>query len=394
MTNHRGDLAPIKVFYIHDRPSGGGGESLYQIVANNEKWNTTAIMFLTGGFLKDKFETLKNQTEIIIQVGSAWLGTMYNNKWLYLPTRIWDIRRSTMFYSRLNREIEKHQVDIIHSNTLNVIEGGVIGKRKGIPHFVQIRELVDLDYYQFPFYKTWVLKIVSRYSDMLIANSQRTKEGLIKLRVDPNKIRVIYNTLDAPKKQLDIRSLLNLSSGTKIVAIVGWITPNKMVEDFIAIAKQFEIRKDTKFLIIGGWGGNKNYNKKIEKLLEGTKNIINTGVIPNVTQYMGSFDVLICTCYTESFGRTVAESLISGTPAIGVESCAVAEIIKHGESGFVTDKSNIEAFVNYTKQLLDDHHLKEKMGEYGKKDVEARFGIETIRNQYLDLYLEFLNKKR
>ncbi len=232
---------------------------------------------------------------------------------------------------------------------------------------------------------------MNRYSNVIIANSNRTKSGLITLGVKNEKIRVIYNPVNEAFEHLNIRQKLHLGKDVKIVAIVGWIRPIKRIEDFIEISTYFENKADVKFVIIGGYGNDQKYNLKIQQMIEKSTNIIHTGILKNVTNYMNSFDVLISTCVIESFGRTVAEAIIEGTPAIGINGCAVAEIIKHKKSGFVVNEFDIKGFVKYTKLLLDDKALNSSMGEFGKRDVKERFGIETIRKQFLELYKEHIN---
>ncbi len=382
-------LAKINVLYIHNRPSGGAGESLYQMIYKNNFWNTKAILFLANGFLKEKFEALKPKIIVNYFNGRSWLGAIKNKNWLFWPTKIYHLPATIFFYKRIRTLVREQSVDIIHTNTINIIEGGIVAKNMNVPHFVQIRELLDLEYYNYPISKDWILKILVKYADVLIANSERTKRGLLKFKIKESKIRVIYNAIDTAKKQLNIRQYLELPSNTRIVAIVGWITPNKMIEDFLEIAKHFQDKENTKFVIVGDYGFNQEYNNEIKNTLQKLSNVILTGIIPNATEYMSSFDVLLCTCYTESFGRTVAEALIEGTPAIGVKSCAVSEIIQHEKSGFVVEKSDIAEFVKYTRLLLDDDKLNYSMGLFGKQDVKKRFGVEIIRKQFLELYKEF-----
>ena len=378
------------MLYIHNRPSGGAGESLYQLVYDNQLWNSKGAIFLNPGFLKQKFDRLEPGFSSYYLKGSSWLGAIKNQAWLYWPTQAYYFLKSENFIRQIDQIIKQQNIDILHTNTINIIEGGIIGKRRNIPHFVQVRELLDLDYYQYPVSKKWIVTKLLRYADMLIANSIRTKEGLLKLGAEASKIKVIYNAVSPTSDKKDIRAFLRIPEDTKVVALVGWITPNKMVEDFLSIAGAFQNRTNTKFVIIGGYGFNDRYNQLIKSQMQLLPNVVHTGIIPNATEYFASFDLLICTCYTESYGRSVAEALIEGTPAIGVKSCAVAELIQHNKSGFVIEKSDINSLVHYTEQLLDNPTLNREMGHCGMKDAEKRFGIKTIRQEYLNLYEEYL----
>lgn len=381
-----------KVLFLHNRPSGGGGESLFHMVYGNNLWDTKAVMFLTKGFLWDKFKLLEPIVEIKVAVGSSWLGTINNKRWLYIPTRLWDLRRSFNFYKEVRETVKHHKIDIIHSNTMNLMIGGLISHKKNIAHLVHVRELVDLDSYRFPLPKAMIFKIIARYSDYIIANSNRTASGLYDLGVPKEKVRVIYNTVSKPNTTLDVREKFNLPPSQKVVAIVGWINPNKRIEDFLAIAEFFKDRGDITFLVIGPEGRHTQYNQLIKKKAENLPNVKMTGLLDGVINYMKSLSILIATGDVESFGRTPAEALISGTPAIGVRGCAVEEIIDHGETGFLVAKSDIKSLIKFTEILLEDSELCKKMGDRAIEKMNARFGLTTIRKQCANLYYELLNQ--
>lgn len=381
----------IRVLYIHDRPSGGAGESLYQMIHENNLWNTKGVVFMNTGFLKNKFKKLEPNIKTYYIKGSSWLGSVKNKDWLYKLSQLYYYPRRYGFSKRINSTINQEKIEIIHTNTVTIIQGGKVAKKRSIPHIIQVRELLDLDFYKYPISKKKVIKELDLYSDVIIANSNRTKTGLLELGMKTDKIKVIHNSVSPAPIQYDIRDRLGLDKKSKIVAIVGWIRPIKRIEDFIEISKYFTERNDIKFVLVGGYGTDVKYNEQIKKQVVESSNIIYAGLLDNAPYYMKSFNLLISTCEIESFGRTVAEALIEGTPAIGIKNCAVAEIIQHEKSGYLVNKSDISSFVNYTKLLLDNESLNESMGFFGKQDVEKNFGIQKIRNQYLKLYQELIN---
>ena len=48
---------------------------------------------------------------------------------------------------------KRNRIDIIHSNTLSMIEGAVVAKILNIPHIWHIRELIGDDAYKYSFLK-------------------------------------------------------------------------------------------------------------------------------------------------------------------------------------------------------------------------------------------------
>lgn len=376
----------LNILFFHNRPSGGAGESLYQVVRHSNGWKPVIVFISKGGFLKEKFEQLKPKPTIYYWSASSWLAAWREKSWAYLPTQLYHLSRTIRFIRKLYRLVKAEKIDVIHTNTMVLIQGGIVAWLCKIPHYIQIRELIDLDYYQYPISKKWILRIISLFSTKLIANSERTKQALLKFGVKEKNIEIIYNMVSSPQHNYDIRERLNLPANTKTVAIVGWITPNKKVEDFIDVAAHFIDQKEIKFLIIGGWGYREDYNQLIKTKLQQTPNIITTGIIENAPEYLGSIDLLLCPCYTESFGRTVGEALAAGTPAIGVNSCAVAEIIDHDKTGYLVNKSDISGFVKYTRHLLANPDLRATMGKTGITTMQKKFGSLKISKDYYSLY--------
>ena len=384
------------ILFLHDKPSGGAGESLLQLVNSLKSEYNCSIIFTQNGFLKSKFEAIKSEVpQIYYPSTGSWLLNR-NFGWSvlnYLRLFLALIGKRKLI-AQIMRTAKEQKAAMIYSNTIYLIEGAIAAKLLGIPHIWQIRELFDLDYYQYCIPKSHLVKILSWLSKAVVCNSTRTKKALQNLGGPVAKVSVIHNIVNAPKENLDIKEKLGLSSTDKTICILGWITPNKRIEDFIAVANNFSDEKNMKFLIIGGFGGKEKYNQKIRQLLENSpnrKNIIHTGIIPNAVNYLSSIDLLLCPCYTESFGRTVGEALATGTPAIGVRESATQELIQEGHSGYLVDKEDVNTLTKYVRTLIENDQSRHKFGANGKHDMEQNFSTKHILPLYQQLFKDALN---
>jgi sulfoquinovosyltransferase len=69
---------------------------------------------------------------------------------------------------------------------------------------------------------------------------------------------------------------------------------------------------------------------------------------------------------TETLGFVVLESLASGVPVVGVAAGGVVDIIRHGETGFLTSNDdNMTEFSNCVQRLIKDSSLRQRMGSAG-----------------------------
>lgn len=385
----------MNILYVHNRPSGGAGESLYQILEVQNSWNSF-LVFTQDGFLKEKFENLSPKVKIwYLDDVVTWLYSYKKQGGLlYILFRIYHLRKSLRFMFQLYRIIKKNKIDCIHSNSIYIIETGILARFLGIPHVTHMRELLDLDHYNYPLTKKFIIGSLRNTSEVIICNSNRTMEGIKRIIGSDSKLKVIYNLVDPSKNSLDIKVHLGLKKNILTIAIVGWITPRKRIEDFMELASYFEDNDNYKFLVIGGWGTNKAYNEMIQKKLDRAKNIILTGVMGNAIDYFESIDLIMCPCYTESFGRTVGEALAAGTPAIGVADCAVSEIIDHGETGFLVKKGDVPSMIQYTKLILENESLRIQMGKLGKVRMQQKFSSSVTIPQYYNLYKQITKSER
>jgi glycosyltransferase involved in cell wall biosynthesis len=388
----------MKVLYVHDRLSGGAGESLYQVVRGRQGHGQSIVVVGADGFVGDRFRGLHLDPPPIYQRAHSWVTMRWPGR--RLLSLLWRVLVAPVHLPLLFRVLQvarRHGVDVIHTNCIYQMEGAVAARLLGLPHVWQVRELVDLEYYQYALPKRVVMKCLHALSDVILCNSHRTADGVRRAGAAPEKIRVIGNVVDPPHERVDLRALLGLPADVLLVGTVGWISRNKRVEDFVALASAFgALDPKVRFVIIGGWGGDSEYNAHIARAIADSPNrdrITHTGILKDAAHAMGSLDVLVCPCFTESFGRTVAEALAAGTPAIGVASCAAAEIIDHGHTGFLVAEGDVTAMVEYTRVLLADPVRRRNFGELGKKTMEARFSSAVLLPRFEAMYGELCGRR-
>jgi glycosyltransferase involved in cell wall biosynthesis len=389
----------MNILYVHDRPSGGAGESLYQVIRGRQENGKSVVVFGGEGFVGERFHALGINPAPIYQPAHSWLVKRWqNHEALSIIWRILVSPSHLPFFFRVLKVAMQEPIDLIHSNCVYLLEGALVAKLLRLPHVWQVRELVDLDYYQYILPKQMVIKIVDSLSSVIVCNSRRTVAGLLDLKANPDKLRVVSNIIDPAIPQEDLKTKLGLSQDIQLVGTLGWITPNKRVEDFISLASQItDLDNKVRFVIIGGWGGIDDYNERIKKAIQispNRENIILTGIIKNAARFLSSLSVLVCPCFTESFGRTVGEALAAGTPAIGIAGTAVEEIVDHGETGFLVKEGDISAMATYTRLLLADPQKSRAFGKLGKTRVQRRFSSEVIIPKLEAVYREVVSMAR
>ena len=88
----------------------------------------------------------------------------------------------------------------------------------------------------------------------------------------------------------------------------------------------------------------------------------------------------------EVAGRVVAEAMACGLPVVCSREIGFAELITHGQDGFLFDDNDDDAALAYMVRLAGDAQLRRNMGEAARRTAEAKFGTslhERIRAIFL-----------
>jgi trehalose synthase len=81
-----------------------------------------------------------------------------------------------------------------------------------------------------------------------------------------------------------------------------------------------------------------------------------------------------------------------GTPVIGGNVGGIRYQIENGVNGFLV--SSIEESAARIVQLLKDKKLRDEMGKRARETVRQKFLLTRYVEQYLDLFAEFLDRRR
>jgi glycosyltransferase involved in cell wall biosynthesis len=111
---------------------------------------------------------------------------------------------------------------------------------------------------------------------------------------------------------------------------------------------------------------------------------------------MNAMDVLVLSSQTtkswkEQFGRVVIEAHACGTPVIGSNSGAIAEVV--GAGGLVVPEKNPPALAAAIMQLRDDPLRRQKLGEAGRGQALAHCTWERVAQRMHDIYRRVLSSE-
>jgi phosphatidylinositol alpha-1,6-mannosyltransferase len=106
---------------------------------------------------------------------------------------------------------------------------------------------------------------------------------------------------------------------------------------------------------------------------------------PMLMALMGRVAAFAMPSAREGFGLVYLEAMRAGRPCIGSTSDAAGDIIVHGETGFLVDRTDGSALSGAIIRLLTDDALRVAMGEAGRRRFEAHFTVDRFANRLLDI---------
>jgi glycosyltransferase involved in cell wall biosynthesis len=79
-------------------------------------------------------------------------------------------------------------------------------------------------------------------------------------------------------------------------------------------------------------------------------------------------------------------------PVIGTNVGGLPELIKHGETGYVTEVGDVDKMALHAVDLLTDDTLRKTIGRQARQRVLDNFAEESVVPQYESYYEEVLNQ--
>ena len=113
----------------------------------------------------------------------------------------------------------------------------------------------------------------------------------------------------------------------------------------------------------------------------------------NLQKAYSAADVFISPSRMEAFGKTVAEAMACGTPAVCFDETGSADIINHKKNGYLASPFSVDSMIEGIDYILN-HEDYISLSKNAKEKVEKNFGAETIASQYIALYERLLSQNQ
>src|SRR3989338_4120744 len=292
----------------------------------------------------------------------------------------------------VEREARERGYSLLHAHDWLCVKAAVqAAKKTGLAH-VHTFHSTEFDRASAPWdFVVDIEKRGVREAGRLIAVSRRTMGQLVRLGAKEEKIRVVYNGVDAQKFQaapLQGGAHNRFTQGRKVVLFFGRLTEQKGPMQFLHAAKKvLEAMPDTLFVVAGR-------GEMLPLLINAS---IGMGIKENVLflGYVGEedqkkiysiADVYVMPSTSEPFGITALEAMSAGTPVIISRTSGVSEAVK---GALLVDFWDINGMAQKIISIMKYPVLKDALAREGEMDAK-KMGWEKSAQLTIEMYREVL----
>jgi len=288
--------------------------------------------------------------------------------------------------------VRKHQVDLVHTNTILTLEGAITARRFRLGHVWHLREMVGQGApFRLPIEGPLLGRLLEAHASVVVANSEASA-ARVRNWLPKGLLAVVDNGLDLSGFQFvppPARAHRPL-----VVAMVGSLT-SRWKQHRVFVDAMALVRRDRPlvFRIYGHGPEDDPYVQDIVGAAQRAGIVLElAGFVSDPTAIMRDVDILVHPAKNESFGRIVVEAWAAGVPFVGVSSGGVGALVTHGHDGLLARPDDAAGVAAHVDQLIADVDLRARLATNGRQTAEQRFSIAGHGRRVVELYARALRR--
>jgi len=261
----------------------------------------------------------------------------------------------------LMRFIRKHKIDLIHTHDARMhLTWSLAALLLRVPHVWHQRTVWSAG--RLP-------EILVRFSSQVVVISEFAKKSLPGA-VKANSIVIsnpIRSRLD-PTLVLDLKATLKQTLGwdsdCKLVAMVGNLLAVKQPMLFIEAGLTLLEKSDECILFLVVGDDRDGFLPQMRARISDAgrmRHFYFMGFRDDANEIIAASDLLVATSKADAFGRTLVEAMVAGVPVVATDAGGHAEIILHGETGYLAPDNDADALAKGAYELLFNSGLRKKL---------------------------------
>jgi len=297
------------------------------------------------------------------------------------------------------------RADVVHTHTWYVGLGGMLVQAiHGVPLVVTLHSLEPLRPWKADQLGTgyvvssWAERLAVERADRVIAvSAQMRADILANFGVEPERVVVLHNGVDAQAfTRTERREALDRHGVREPYALfVGRISEQKGIFQLLEAARQ--LPEGVQLVLCASSPDTPELLTRLQTAVSGRPQIrwINAMLpVEEVVQIYSRAAVFVCPSIYEPFGIINLEAMACGTPVVASRVGGIPEVVVDGETGWLVEPGDPAALAHALRTALADPQRARRMGEAGRRRVEAHFSWDRIAALTMDVYQQAIDDHR
>jgi glycosyltransferase involved in cell wall biosynthesis len=232
--------------------------------------------------------------------------------------------------------------------------------------------------------------IVLLFAKKIIAVSKAIKDELIKRKIKPYKIEVIFN---------GVRDISSTNSAGKNafpdnihVICLGRLIELKRYDLVIDAIGRLKNRYPNILLTIAGNGPIRDQLEEKIRKKDLFNNVRLLGYVEHVEELYKSANIFIISSETEGCPITLLEAMCFSLSIISTNVGAIGEIIEDGVDGILIGTNDVEELADSIEKLIEYTEFAAGIGKKARSKYLRNFTENAMADKYLEKYHTVLNK--
>jgi glycosyltransferase involved in cell wall biosynthesis len=175
-------------------------------------------------------------------------------------------------------------------------------------------------------------------------------------------------------------------AAVRVIACAGAFAPLKGFRDAIWAFDILRFIYDDLRLVLIGSGPDQQRLQRFAAAMGFPEHIHFLGSQANVPALLAESDIVWVPSLADTGTNVALEAMAAGRPVVASRQGGLAEIVRHGETGFLVAPGNKAELARQTRLLLDDPDQSRRMGEAGRRRARDRFSAAALAARYAEIY--------
>lgn len=375
----------MRILFLDQSGKIGGAELSLMDVAHPFRDRCLVALFEDGPF-RQRLEQVEIPVTCLARTG---LRISKDNRWWQSLSRIGELLPLIQKCSRLSRDY-----DLIYANTSKAfVIGAFASLLSGRPLVYHLRDILSREHFSLSNLRIAV-GLANRCANLVIANSQATRDAFVAAGGNLSLCEVIYNGFEPARYQVDpacrqrLRQELALPEDAFVVGQFSRLSPWK--GQHVLLEALTHCPQPVVVLLVGAaLFGEEDYvaqlHQQVEALGLGDR-VHFLGFRTDIAEVLSACDLVAHTSTApEPFGRVIVEAMFAQRPIIGAAAGGVPELIQSGETGWLSPPGDAAALAEIIGDCWGDrahlHHVVNRAYEL----AQERFSLASIQQQLSSL---------